>query len=150
VTWFERELNIFDTEGSKTMKTQKQSIAVRTLPEQLDAGHQRALYRELEKCINVDRPALVLDCSRFSRLDEGAIHFLLCCLEEAMKRNGDVRLAALRGETNKVFRSTGLDHLFQTFDSVAEAIESFRLPMMSLDQREPSSANQQPARDNAA
>jgi anti-sigma B factor antagonist len=132
------------------MKEHKQPIVVRTLPEQLDASHQRALYRELENCINVDRPALVLDCSRLCRLDDGASHFLLCCLEEAIKRNGDVRLAALRPDTSKAFRSTGLDHLFQTFDSVAEAAESFRVPIISLVQREQSSANQQSAQDNAA
>lgn len=132
------------------MREHRQPIAVRTLPEQLDASHQRALYRELENCINVDRPALVLDCSRLCRLDDGASHFLLCCLEEAIKRNGDVRLAALHSEASKVFRSTGLDHLFQAFDSVAEAIESFRLPMLGLVQREQSVANQRPARDNAA
>lgn len=132
------------------MKEHGQLIAVRTLPEQLDASQQRALYCELENCINVDRPALVLDCSRLCRLDDGASHFLLCCLEEAIKRNGDVRLAALRSEASKVFRSTGLDHLFQAFDSVTEAIESFRLPMLSLVQREQPVPNQRAARDNAA
>jgi anti-anti-sigma regulatory factor len=132
------------------MKEQRQSITVRTLPEQLDAGQQKALYRELENCINVDRPALVLDCSRLSRLDEGASHFLLCCLEEAIKRNGDVRLAALRAETSKAFRTLGLDHLFRTFDSISEAVESFRLPVISVVQREASAANPQSARDNAA
>ena len=131
------------------MKDHNQPIAIRTLPEQLDASHQRALYRELESCINVDRPAVVLDCSRLRQLDNGASHFLLCCLEEAIKRNGDVRLAALRPEASKAFRSTGLDHLFQSFDSIGEAVESFRLPMMSQVQ-ESSAANQQRAQDNAA
>ena len=59
------------------MKEQKQSITVRTLPEQLDAGQQKALYRELENCINVDRPALVLDCSRLGRLETAQVTF--CC-----------------------------------------------------------------------
>lgn len=131
------------------MKDHKQSIAIRMLPEQLDASHQRALYHELEGCINVDRPAVVLDCSRLRQLDNGASYFLLCCLEEAIKRNGDVRLAALLPETSRAFRSTGLDHLFQTFDSIGEAVESFRLPMMSLVQ-ESSAANQQRAQGNAA
>jgi anti-anti-sigma factor len=130
------------------MKEQRQSITVRTLPERLDASQQKALCRELENCINIDRPALVLDCSRLGRLDDGAIHFLLCCLEEAIKRNGDIRLAALRAEASKGFRATGLDHLFRTFDSIGEAVESFRLPMIGLVQRE--STDQQSARDNAA
>lgn len=132
------------------MNEVRQSIAIRTLPEQLDTSRQRALYCELESCLNVDRPALVLDCSRLSELNDSAIHFLLCCLEEAIKRNGDVRLAALRAETCKGFRSSGLDRLFQIFDNIGEAAESFRLPMIDLIHREQSSATQQPARDNAA
>src|SRR4029077_17650428 len=123
------------------MKDHNQPIAIRTLPEQLDASHQRALYRELESCINVDRPAVVLDCSRLRQLDNAASHFLLCCLEEAIKRNGDVRLAALRPETSRALRSTGINHLFQTFPSIGEAVESFRLPMISFIQQEPSAAN---------
>jgi anti-anti-sigma regulatory factor len=132
------------------MKEHRQSIAVRTLPEKLDEEHKRTLYCELESCLNVDRPALVFDCSRLIELNDGAIHFLLCCLEEAIKRNGDIRLVALRAETLKAFRSSGLDHLFQTFDNIGDAIESFRLPMAGLVQREQSSASQQSARDNAA
>jgi anti-sigma B factor antagonist len=132
------------------MKEHRQFVAVRMLPEQLDTRHQRTLYRELESCLNVDRPALVLDCSRLRELDGSAIHFLLSCLEEAIKRNGDVRLAALRAETCKSLRSSGLDHLFQTFDNAGEAAESFRLPMIGHVQRKQSSANQQATRDNAA
>ena len=132
------------------MKNHRQSIAIRTLPEQLDAGRQRALYRELESCINVDRPAVVLDCSALRKLDNGATHFLLCCLEEAIKRNGDVRLACLRSEVNGIFQSTVLNHLFQTFDSVGEAVESFHVPTISMVPQEISPGKQQHAHDDNA
>jgi anti-anti-sigma regulatory factor len=75
---------------------------------------------------------VVLDCSLLPKLDRNAIHLLLCCLEEAMKRNGDVRLAALQPEPLSVLHSTGLDSVFQVFDSVENAVESFRAPRISL------------------
>jgi anti-anti-sigma factor len=98
------------------------------VPGQVDGIRQRAFYHDIESCINVDRPKVVLDCSKLSKLDSLAIHLLLCCLEEAMKRNGDVRLAALQTEAKSVLMSSGLDQIFQAFDSVDEAVESFRAP----------------------
>jgi len=132
------------------MKNHKQSIAIRTLPEKLDVSHQRAFYLELESCINIDRPAVVFDCSAVRQLDNGITHFLLCCLEEAIKRNGDVRLAALRPEVNGTFQSRGLGHLFQTFDSVGEAVESFHVPAISLVRQGNSAGKHQHAPGNAA
>jgi anti-anti-sigma regulatory factor len=44
--------------------------------------------------MNNDRAYIVLDCSKVGVMDRSAIYLLLCCLEEAMKRNGDVKLAA--------------------------------------------------------
>lgn len=113
-------------------ETQKRTISIRQLPPQLDRAHQKAFYRDLEGCINVDRPSVVFDCSLFARLDRHAVHLLLSCLEEAMKRNGDIRLAAPQPETRAVLRSSGLDSIFQVFDTIGEAVESFRTPRISL------------------
>jgi anti-anti-sigma regulatory factor len=54
------------------------------------------------------------------------IHFLLCCLEEAMKRNGDVRLSAVPKTLTASLQTLGLDRLFKMFDSDLEAIKSFQ------------------------
>jgi anti-anti-sigma factor len=110
----------------------RRTVSINKLPPQLDRGHQKAFYCELEKYINIDRPCVVLDCSLLAKLDRHAIHLLLCCLEEAMKRNGDVRLAALQPEPHMVLHSTGLDSIFQVFDSVNDAVESFRAPRISI------------------
>lgn len=115
------------------MKVRRRAISIKKIPAQLDLDHRRALYRELENLINVDRPAVILDCSLLAGLDRRCIHLFLYCLEEAMKRNGDVRLAALQTETRSVLESTGLDTIFQVFESIADAVESFRIPSISVD-----------------
>ena len=114
------------------MRETRRTISVTKIPAQLDRDRQKAFYREIERYINIDRPNVVLDCSPLEKLDKPAIHLLLCCLEEAMKRNGDVRLAALQPEPQSVLHSTGLDLLFQVFRSTREAVESFRTPRISL------------------
>lgn len=114
------------------MRETRCTISIRKLPPQLDRAHQKAFYCKLESYINVDRPSVVLDCSLLTKLDRHAIQLLLCCLEEAMKRNGDVRLAALRPEARTILTAAGLDSIFQVFDSIGDAVESFRTPRVSL------------------
>lgn len=118
------------------MKRRNRPVSIRRLPELLDGAHRRTFYRDLEGCINVDRPYVVLDCSMLHVLDCPAMQVLLCCLEEAMKRNGDVRLAALRPESRAIMRSTGLDSLFEIFETVKEAVESFHCTRFSFASRE--------------
>lgn len=108
------------------MKTTWSTTTIRAIPEKRDGIHQLAFYRELESCINVDRPKVVLDCSTLPHLDQDSVYLLLCCLEEAMRRNGDVRLAALQPQAQSALQSAGLDQIFQAFDTVEEAVESFR------------------------
>jgi len=132
------------------MKYRRRLIEVRTLPGHIDGPQLRTLYRELESCINVDGPAVVLDCSMLCRVDKPAIHFLLCCLEEAMKRNGDIRLAGLQPALMAEIRSTGLDSLFQIFESIEDALESFRMPHVGFILPEQPAANDRRASENAA
>lgn len=108
------------------MRTTKGTITVRTIPAKRDGIHQLAFYRDLENDIDLDRPKVVLDCSQLPELDHDSIYLLLCCLEEAMRRNGDVRLAALQPNARPVLKSTGLDQVFQSFENVEEAVGSFR------------------------
>lgn len=110
------------------MKDRNRTVSLRKLPNRFDRAQQKVLYSEFESCIGVDRPCVVLDCSLLEQLDRPTIQLLLSFLEEAMKRNGDVRLAALHPELKVTFASIGLDLLFQVFDEVTDAEESFRLP----------------------
>ena len=72
-----------------------------------------------------DRPCLVIDISLVSRVSDALIYRLLCCLEEVMKRNGDIRLAGFASDSRFVVERSGLDRLFEIYDSTAEAVSSF-------------------------
>jgi anti-sigma B factor antagonist len=110
----------------------QRNITVRQLPATLDARGRKVFSRLLEVCLNVERPLLVFDCSQLSDLDPSAIHFLLCCLEEAMKRNGDVRLAALAPNASARFEMAGADRIFETFHTIADAVDSYRQPCIGV------------------
>jgi anti-anti-sigma factor len=110
-------------------------VAVKQLPEKLSVKQGRVFFREVESCLKTDRPRVVLDCSKVRQLDKAGIRMLLLCLEEAMKRNGDVRLAAVPQEAAAILELTRVDHLFWTFDGTADAVNSFdQFPTKSFQQ----------------
>jgi anti-sigma B factor antagonist len=81
---------------------------------------------ELKDRMTFDRPCIVLDCSELRELDKQDIHLLLCCLEEAMKRNGDVRLAGVSPEVRALLKFAGVDRLFRIFDRNVDAVSSYQ------------------------
>ena len=132
------------------MRTKIRSVAIRKLPERISGAQRDEVYKDLETCINVDRPAVVLDCSALRVLDGSAIHLLLCCLEEAMKRNGDVRLASLRPEAQRALQAAEVDSLFQIFDEIGEAVDSFHRPQIDFVPLERPSQDTRESQMNAA
>ena len=98
----------------------------------------------------MDRPAVVLDCSTLRFLDSSNLHLLLCCLEEAMKRNGDIRLAAVRPEALSVLHSAGVDFLFECFETISEAMDSYGRPPLKFVSPERAEVGDHRSESNAA
>jgi anti-anti-sigma regulatory factor len=116
------------------------------LPENLIGKQRSEFLREIRSCFDVDRPCLVLECSKLGHLDKQIVFLLLCCLEEAMKRNGDVRLAGLSPGAKAELKAADAHTLFRCFETTAEAVESFRRRAVGLSLH----ISTQSARDSAA
>ncbi len=108
------------------MQIKNMTVTVKQLPETLSVQQGRAFFCDMESCLNSDRPRVVLDCSKLQQLDGAGIQVLLRCLEEAMKRNGDVKLAALHPEAAAMMELTRVNRLFESFDNSADAVSSFQ------------------------
>jgi anti-anti-sigma factor len=116
-----------------TTMANRRPVAVKQLPEKFSLQQGREFFRQLEACLNSDRPRIVLDCSKLQHLDTAGIHVLLRCLEEAMKRNGDVKLAALSARPAATLELSGVNRLFESFDTTADAVHSFQqLPVFGF------------------
>jgi anti-anti-sigma factor len=102
------------------------AVTVHEIPDQVTPASERRFLRDLQTYVETDRPRLVLDCSRVQQMDRPTLHLLLSCLEEAMKRNGDVKLAALRPEAMATLQFVGVHRLFEMYTTTSEAIQSFR------------------------
>jgi anti-anti-sigma factor len=108
------------------MALQLRTVSVKHLPETVNEEQEWVFLQELKACLHVDRPRIVLNCTGLRAFDPSSLHLLLCCLEEAMKRNGDVRLAAVPMSALAILESAGFDRLFKIFDTDTEAVKSFQ------------------------
>jgi anti-anti-sigma regulatory factor len=110
---------------AKEMTTRIFSVIVKQLPAG-DRKKTRTFLVELRSSFDVDRPRLVINCSNLHAADKRSIHLLLCCLEEAMKRKGDVKLAAVPHTTRALLESAGVGRLFEMFETEIDAVRSFQ------------------------
>jgi len=65
-------------------------------------------------------------------MDVSMIQLLLSCLEEAMRYNGDVRLAALSSEAEADLRRAGVGRLFEIYGTTENAVRSFHQRATSM------------------
>ena len=100
-------------------------VTVEQLSEVTSEDQGQRFLRGIRDRMSDMRPGLVLDCSGLSQMDKPVLNLLLSCLEEAMKRNGDARLAAVSPSAQVMLKSIGADSLFQIFPSNADAVNSF-------------------------
>lgn len=100
------------------------AIATR-LPVKLDQAEGKTFLLEVQPLLEVDRPRVVLDCSQLQTIDSVGVEILLHCLDEAMKRDGDLKLAALSPVAAVVMELMRADRVFEIFETVEEAVRSF-------------------------
>ncbi|MFZ3340528.1 MAG: STAS domain-containing protein [Terriglobales bacterium] len=105
--------------------TTGKAVVVKQLPETVSAPQSQAFYRELEAVLGSDRPRLVFDFTGVRHFDSAGVELLLRCMEEAMKRNGDLKLAALSPQLAVILEMTRIDRLFEIFDNCNDAVESY-------------------------
>jgi anti-sigma B factor antagonist len=118
--------------------TNGRAVTVQQLPEHFTREQAHLFLQEVEPLMNVDRPQIVFDFSRVSQLGSVGVELLLRCMEEVMKRNGDLKLATVSAGPKAVLEFTGIDGLFEIFEDSNEAVQSFyRLPVEAFQQVPP-------------
>jgi anti-sigma B factor antagonist len=133
------EMKIMD-QGMMETTIRRRPVTVLQLPKRLTPKLEWSFLREVEQHMNGSRPFLVLDCSTIDRLDKPMVFVLLRCLEEAMKRNGDVKLAGISLTEDPTNGFSAASRLFEVFDTAEEAVDSFYKYSCSTDATESESA----------
>jgi anti-sigma B factor antagonist len=102
-------------------------VIVMELPERLNHAEAKIFLNELQPLLEMDRPSVVLDCSHIQHMDSAGVEMLLYCLEEAMKRDGDLKLAAVSPASAVIMELMRVDRLFEVFETSEEAVRSFQI-----------------------
>jgi anti-sigma B factor antagonist len=132
------------------MTIRKRTVAVMQMPEIKTAKQRQTFLRDMQRCIEAERPLVVLDCSTVDQLDKAGVHLLLCCLEEAMKRNGDVKLAGLHSSAEAALVTFGAYRLFDIHDTTSSAVSSFHSFPMGAPSRTSGSLDSRTQPESAA
>ena len=113
-------------------------VVVMQLPEYLNHSQVPVFFQELEPLLELHRPRIVLDCSHVRGIDSTGIEMLLNCLEEAMKRDGDLKLADVSKEAQVILEFMRVDRVFEMLPTCEEAVRSFNaIPVEAVPQDAP-------------
>jgi anti-sigma B factor antagonist len=100
-------------------------VVIMELPETLNRETAQTFLLELQPLLESHRPRIVLDCSQVHYIDGSGVEMLLQCLEEAMKRDGDLKLSAVSPESEVILEFLRVDRVFEVFLTPEDAVRSF-------------------------
>lgn len=86
-----------------------------------DQMHRSALER-----IEAGTRDVVVDCEHLEYLDSAALETLLRVREHTAEKGGSVRLVRVDDTVRKILEMTRLDGMFQSAESVEDAVRSLR------------------------
>ena len=117
-------------------------VVVMQVPEILNVREVHSFMQELGPLLESNRPRIVLDCSQVCAMESAGVEMLLRCLEEVLKRDGDLKLAALSPEAEVILELMRVARVFETFQSCEDAVRSFHaIPAEAAPQDAPWYAN---------
>lgn len=102
-------------------------VVVMQMPEQFTGGEVQTFMLELGPLLESNRPRIVLECSQVRSLDSAGVEMLLHSLEEVLKRDGDLKLAALSAEAEVFLELMRVARVFETYLTSEEAVRSFNV-----------------------
>ncbi len=112
-------------------------VVIKRMPERLNFREARKFFAEVEPIVASDRPQIVFDMSQVKHLDAAGVDMLLKCMAEVMKRDGDLKLAAVSAEAAIILEMTRTDRFFEIYDTSTDAVRSFSRFMPAAMRQQP-------------
>ncbi|MBN8218678.1 MAG: STAS domain-containing protein [Spirochaetes bacterium] len=83
-------------------------------------------FREkVKERLHQGKRGVVLDCEDLIFIDSAGFGELLVCRQQLKKTGGELRLARLKGSVASVMKTYNIGNLFQSHDTVEEALRAF-------------------------
>jgi anti-sigma B factor antagonist len=107
------------------MQSASRPVLIKRVPKIFDREHAIRFHRKTQSLLNSDRPQIVFDMSKTGYMDSRGADVLLRCLREAMKCDGDVKLAGVTPFVSILLELTRIERLFEVYESPTSAAKSF-------------------------
>ena len=92
----------------------------------INAHTVRGFDSAIQKAIARRRFKIVVSCEGLTYIASAGLGAMMGAIEEIRASGGDLRLAGLNDTVRNIFDILGFNHLYRTYLSEAEAVESFR------------------------
>jgi anti-sigma B factor antagonist len=102
------------------------NVLVVHTPDDLTEETSRLFVDAVEGHLNGGRSSIVLQMDRSELYDSVGLTTLLDLQDQARQAGGTVKISGLADPGRKIFELTRLDQRFDLFDSVIDAVASFR------------------------
>lgn len=109
----------------------RRPVVVMELPEQIGTSQVPEILEDVSTLLEFQRPRIVFDCSQVKSIDSDGVEMLLYCLDEAMKRDGDLKLAAISPQAKMILEIMRVEGIFEIFETAGEAVRSFNVPTLA-------------------
>lgn len=125
-----------------------ETVTVIEVPARLNHGGTKAFLGQLQPLLQSEGVRIVLDYAHVRYVDSTGLEALSRCVQEALRRNSDLKLAAVLPASRVILEFIRADHLFETFESMEEAMQSFlSIPSHTIPQKRPRLGVREPQGD---
>ena len=91
-----------------------------------ETGQKDLFTSQLRDLLEKGYRHFVLDLDRERRIDAAGLGALVAAWKTVHAAGGELKLTRVSGRTRRVLQVTGLDSIFETYDTPDQAMESFR------------------------
>lgn len=91
----------------------------------MGGSETQTLCRRLRELLDADQRFWVMNFQEVQWINSSGIGAIIACLNALRERGGDIRFAHLQGLTRRYFHLTKLETVTQSFDTIAQATQSF-------------------------
>ena len=109
----------------KITKQTQGSVTIVSISGSLDALTARELERFLQQEIGAGNSRLVADLAELEYTSSAGLRVLLTTVRECRARGGDLRLAAVQENVDRVLEMSGLTTIFKIYPDRATALSDF-------------------------
>lgn len=101
------------------------NVAVVSLAGSLDMSKQAQLRDDLVQISRQSENDIVLDLSHVNFIDSSCLGALVSLKRDLCGRQGDIKLSHLTDDVRAIFQITHLDKIFEIYDNIQTAVNSF-------------------------